>query len=391
VTAFGTISSAVEAIKLGAYDYLTKPIVDDELRIALERATRQQALQAENIELKARLERQERYGAIVGRDEKMHRVFELIEAVAGTSTTVLVTGESGTGKSMVARTIHKQSDRRDGPFVEVSCGALPETLLESELFGHVKGAFTGAVADKPGRFLAADGGTIFLDEIDSAPASLQVKLLRVLQERQLEQVGANRTQTVDVRVIVATNKNLRNLVAKGAFREDLFYRVNVVEIRLPALRERLGDIRLLAENFFERFRAAHQKMIGAIAPATFDLLERHGWPGNVRELENVIERAVVLTRNSQLLPADLPAEVLAGTSEVRPIDRIVSSGAMAMEDEPILPMMQAMLAAEKRILTRALHKCGGNRRKTCELLGISRTSLFRKMRDHDLLEESEKE
>lgn len=377
ITAYGSIGSAVEAIKLGAHDYLTKPVVDDELRIAIERALRQQALQAENMALREQLRRHERFGELVGRDRRMQKVFELIEAVSATSTTVLITGESGTGKSMVARAIHQQSGRRSGPFVEVSCGALPDSLLESELFGHVKGAFTGALSDKAGRFLAADGGTLFLDEIDSAPASLQVKLLRVLQERQFEPVGTNDTKTVDVRVVVATNKDLKALVTEGTFRQDLYYRINVVEVNLPPLRDRLGDIRVLAEHFLDKFRMVHEKPIAHIAKEMFDVLQRHRWPGNVRELENVIERAVVLARGETIGPEDLPADL--GETED-------GAGAADVDSSPAGTLDEGLTRAERQIIVRTLQQCDGNRKLTAEGLGISRTSLFRKMRRFGLLD-----
>jgi len=380
ITGYGSISSAVEAVKLGAYDYLTKPIVDDELRIAIERALKQQSLQAENIVLKERLSRQEQFGELVGRDHRMQKMFDLIETVAGTSTTVLITGESGTGKSMVARAIHRASHRKDQPFVEVSCGALPESLLESELFGHVKGAFTGALADKEGRFLAAEGGTIFLDEIDSAPAALQVKLLRVLQERQFEPVGTNKTVTVDVRVIAATNKDLKTLVKRGEFREDLYYRIKVVGIHLPPLRERLSDIRFLANHFLEKFRSVRQKPIEKIAAETFDLLERYGWPGNVRELENAIERAVVLAGRDVIMPDDLPAELTERRSD--------HSRGWGEQNEAIT-LAQGILQAEREIISSTLERFGWNRKRTAEALAISRTSLFRKMRRLGILDQAD--
>lgn len=371
VTAFGSIESAVEAVKLGAYDYLTKPINDDELRMSIERALAQQALVAENRALKRQLRGQNRFGEMVGRDRRMQKVFELIEAVAPTSTTVLVTGESGTGKTLVAHAIHQRSPRRDGPFVEVSCGALPESLLESELFGHVKGSFTGAVADKSGRFLAAEAGTIFLDEIDSASPALQVKLLRVLQERQFEPVGSNKTLTANVRVIVATNKNLKKLVAEEKFRQDLYYRVNVVEVGLAPLRDRISDIPLLADFFLDRFRQLHQKTVRAIHPDALGLLVRYSWPGNVRELENAIERAVVLTRGDVILPGDLPPELTEPAANAEAINLADPAGTLE----------EMLLKAEKQIIRRTLDRYEQNRQLSARALGISRTSLFRKMRD----------
>jgi len=374
ITAFGSIESAVEAVKLGAYDYLTKPIIDDELRMSIQRALKQQALQAENLALKKQLKQQTQFCDIVGRDRQMQKVFELIEAVAATSTTVLVTGESGTGKTLVAHAIHARSPRRDGPFIEVSCGALPENLLESELFGHVKGSFTGAVADKQGRFLAADGGTIFLDEIDSASPALQVKLLRVLQERQFEPVGSNRTLNVNVRVIVATNKNLKKLVEAEKFRQDLYYRINVVDIRLSPLRDRVSDIPLLANHFLEKFCELHQKQLQGIDSQALNLLARYRWPGNVRELENAIERAVVLTRGDRIVPGDLPLEIGEPQSGEETLNIADQTGTLE----------QLLVKAERQIIRRTLERHQWNRQLTAGTLGISRTSLFRKMRDLDL-------
>ncbi len=371
ITAYGSIESAVEAIKLGAHDYLTKPVIDDELRMSIQRALKQQALQAENIELKNQLKRHQQFGNIIGQDKQMHKVFSLIRAVASTPTNVLITGESGTGKSMVARTIHQQSDRRDGPFVEVSCGALPENLLESELFGHIKGSFTGALSDKQGRFLAADGGTIFLDEIDSATPSFQVKLLRVLQERQFEPVGTNKTVRVNVRVIVATNKNLKKLVEEEKFREDLYYRVNVVDIHLPPLRERVSDIGLLANHFLDKFGKIHNRSDITISSEAMKFLARHSWPGNVRELENVIERAVVLSLGGQIGTDDLPTDI----SEPACNDTIIN---------PNDTLAEVLLKSEKKIILSALERYNGNRQKTAKALGISRTSLFRKIRDLEI-------
>src|SRR5258705_519085 len=300
ITSYGSIEGAVEAIKLGAFDYLTKPIIDDEIRVVCEKAVRQQALMFENQTLKQQLDLRFGLENIVGHDYKMLKVFDLVDALADNRTTVLMTGESGTGKSLFAPAIHHRSPRRDKPFIEVSCGALPETLLESELFGHVRGAFTGAHADKPGRFMAADGGTLFLDEINSASASMQVKLLRVLQEKSFEPVGSSQTKTVDVRVILATNVDLQQLVAEQKFRQDLFYRINVVNIRLPSLRERLSDIPLLANHFLRQFAAQTGREVVSFSDSALSAMQRYNWPCNVRELENAIERAVMLSLEPKL-------------------------------------------------------------------------------------------
>src|SRR3954469_24554942 len=306
ITGYGSIEGAVEATKIGAFDYLTKPIVDDEIRVVVEKAVRQQSLLFENQALKQQLDLRFGLENIVGHDYKMLKIFDLVEAVADSRTTVLMTGESGVGKSLLARAVHHRSPRRDKPFVEVSCGSLPEMLLESELFGHVKGAFTGAIADKMGRFMAADGGTLFLDEINSASPAMQVKLMRVLQERAFEPVGANETRTVDVRVILASNVDLAQLVAAQGFRQDLYYRINVVNIRLPNLRERLSDIPLLANYFLKKFVQETGREIVGFTDAAMAALQRHTWPGNVRELENAVERAVVLCRRPQIDEPDLP-------------------------------------------------------------------------------------
>src|SRR4051812_29529 len=289
ITGYGSIEGAVEATKIGAFDYLTKPIVDDEIRVVVEKAVRQQSLLFENQTLRQQLDLRFGLENIVGHDHKMLKIFDLVEAVADSRTTALMTGESGTGKSLLARAIHHRSPRRDKPFIEVSCGALPETLLESELFGHVKGSFTGAIADKLGRFMVADGGTLFLDEINSASPAMQVKLLRVLQERAFEPVGGTETKNVDVRVILASNVDLVTLVAEQKFRQDLYYRINVVTIRLPSLRERLSDIPLLAGAFLRHFKKESGREIIAITDTAMAALQRYNWPGNVRELENAIE------------------------------------------------------------------------------------------------------
>jgi len=320
---------------------------------------------------------------IVGQDYRMMRVFELIDAVADSRVTVLITGESGTGKSLVARAIHRRSRRSEQPFVEVSCGALPEMLLESELFGHVKGAFTDALTDRVGKFAAADGGTVFLDEISTASPAFQQKLLRVLQERTFEPVGSNRTVSVDVRVVLATNRDLWGEVEAGRFRRDLYYRVNVVNIELPPLRERVEDIPLLAEHFLERFRRENSKPAWGFTDAAVDAIRRYHWPGNVRELENCVERAVVLCRSGRIDVQDLPSAVLdasrAGGSwgeQVQPVGALTGGGTLA----------EALAEPEKRIIQAALSAHDGNRSATAQALGINRTTLYKKMRKHGLLE-----
>jgi DNA-binding NtrC family response regulator len=356
--------------------------------VVVEKAIRQQSLLFENQTLRQQLDLRFGLENIVGHDYKMLRVFDLVEAVADSRTTVLMSGESGTGKSLLARAIHHRSPRASKPFVEVSCGALPETLLESELFGHVKGAFTGAVADKPGRFLAADGGTLFLDEINSASPAMQVKLLRALQERQFEPVGSTQTRTVDVHVILASNVDLAKLVEQGDFRQDLYYRINVVMVRLPALRERLGDIPLLAGHFLRRFCSEAGREILGFTDSAVAAMQRYNWPGNVRELENAVERAVVLCRRPQVDVEDLPESIQgfrvqgSGLSESRLAstngdgDGLIPAGPM--------PLEKAMELPERRIIELALKRNNYNRQATAAELDINRTTLYKKMRKYQL-------
>ena len=376
ITGYGTIESAVEAIKQGADDYLTKPIIDDDVRMAVERALQQRQLVTENRQLREELAHRYSHANIIGADFRMAKVFDLIDAVCDSPTTVLITGESGTGKSLIARAIHARSPRRDGSFVEVACGALPDSLLESELFGHVRGAFTGAVGDRQGKFAAADEGTIFLDEIATASAQFQVRLLRVLQERRFEPVGSTETKEVDVRVILATNRDLAAEVDAGRFRQDLYYRVNVVNIELPPLRERIGDIPLLAERFLKLYLGGSGKRIDGFDTEAMDCMQRYGWPGNVRELENCIERAVVLCRAATIRPDDLPPAVLAGSE---------NSGAFTPGPNWPMTLADALAGPEKRIIQAALRDNGASRQKAAAQLGINRTTLYKKMKKHELL------
>jgi DNA-binding NtrC family response regulator len=367
ITGYGTVETAVEAIRAGAFDLLTKPLLDEELELALDRALKTRVVLEENKNLKAQLDLRFGMESVIGHDHRMLKVFDVIDSVADTRATVLITGESGTGKSLVARAIHRRSGRRDKPFVEVACGALPENLLESELFGHVAGAFTGATGEKAGKFLAADTGTIFLDEIGTASPALQVKLLRVLQELAFEPVGGNKTLHVDTRVILATNEDLGKLVAEGRFRQDLYYRINVINIELPPIRERLSDIPLLALHFLEEVcRESGKKVVGFTDEASA-ALTRYSWPGNVREMQNVIERAVLLGKTDRIRLEDLPRQVAAGAPTSAD-----SGSARSLKD--------ALAGPERQIILDVLESNEWNRFATAEVLGINRTTLYKKMK-----------
>jgi len=371
ITGYASLDSAVRSLRLGAMDYLTKPVADDDLLRAVDRALARHSLSSPRVRASRTRCPNEELEGVVGTDPRMLRVFELVGAVAPSRTTVLMSGESGVGKSMIARAIHERSQRRNKPFVELSCGSIPETLLESELFGHVKGAFTGAHADKVGRFLAADGGTIFLDEINAASPAMQLKLLRVLQERRFEPVGSSETREVDVRVLLATNQPLERLVESGDFRQDLYYRINVVKIELPPLRERRGDIRQLAQHFLELSATEAGKVIAGFTDEALESLTAYAFPGNVRELQNIVERAAVLSRAQTIGVDDLPTDVVQGRAALR-----------LAQDEPWTPtpLVEALREPERQIILRALDANDWNRQKTAEQLDINRTTLYKKMR-----------
>lgn len=393
ITGYAKIQTAVDSIKLGAVDYLTKPIIDSELRISIDKALQHHALLAENKSLRAQLAERYGMGNIIGTDYRMQRVYDLIEAVAPSKTTVLIDGDSGTGKSLVARAIHQRSDRHAGPFVTFSCGSIPETLLESELFGHVKGAFTGAESDKVGKIMAANGGTLFIDEINSATPALQLKLLRVLQERQFEPLGSTKTQDVNVRFVLATNKPLKPMVAEGTFREDLYYRINVVNIELPPLRERSGDIALLTEHFLDKFCKEMNKTITSLTAEANRALLQHNWPGNVRELENAIERAVVLSRRPVIDVDDLPQTIREMADDALAATRKRDSehddeGAIAalVHGWTPMPLQKALEDPERQILLAALKANNWNRQETAKQLDINRTTLYKKIKQYHLVE-----
>ena len=381
---FGSIDDAVEAVRAGAADYLTKPISTDQLRVALSRALEQRELRAENRRLREDLGERYELGNLKSRSPKMQRIFETVRTVADTRATVLIEGESGTGKTLLARSIHRHSSRADRPFVEVNCGALPDNLLESELFGHVRGSFTGAIKDRRGKFEAAEGGTIFLDEIACASPDLQVKLLRVLQDRELERLGETRTLRVDVRVIAASNRPLPEEVAEGRFREDLYYRLHVLSLTVPPLRDRPGDVVMLAEHFLERHAAEYGRSVDGFLPRTLALLSAHRWPGNVRELENAVERAVLLSRGGPIGPEELPQELCSSDSG-KSADPRLQPG---FQDVPsgIRPLREALADVECELIRQALERNGGSRKASAEELKVNRATLFNKMKKYNLMD-----
>jgi len=367
MTGYGDADAAIEALHAGAVDYLTKPLIDEELLMCIERAFAQRQVIEENVQLRQQLEKQDAMGNIVGQDPRMLRVFDMVESVADTKATVLLTGESGTGKSMIARAIHRHSGRSGKPFIEVACGALPENLLESELFGHVAGAFTGAIGDKIGKFMQADSGTIFLDEIGTASPAMQVKLLRVLQELEFEQVGGDKTFKVDVRVVLATNENLAECVANGTFRQDLYYRINVINIELPSLSQRHSDVPLLAQSFLEELKEDTNRIVNGFSDEALLALEAYPWPGNIRELQNVVERAVLLGKGEVISLGDLPRDIIGGPSIS--ISRV---GSMTLKE--------ALQEPERQIILDVLESNNWNRNATADSLGVNRTTLYKKMK-----------
>jgi len=375
VTAFASTETAVEAMKLGAYDYVTKPFKLDELRLTIANALERKRLQDENRELKRQLRREHGFEGFIGKSPRILEVFETIRKTADSGSTVMITGESGTGKELVARAVHLESARRARPFVSVNCGAIPETLMESELFGHVKGAFTGAVASTEGLFAAADGGTLFLDEITEIPHSIQVKLLRATQEREIRRVGDTRDVKVDVRLVAASNRDLSKAVADGVLREDLYYRLNVIPIHMPPLRERLEDIPLLVAHFVARVTKDVGKSVKGISPESLAILERYHWPGNIRELENIVERAIVLGSGDFLSPESLPAQLRAPRNE-QTVNVEIPPAGMDLEG--------TLTRIENGYIRLALERSGWLQVRAAELLGLSFRQFRYKLQKHGL-------
>ena len=375
LTAYGSIETAVDAMKHGAYDFLTKPVNLDRLDLLVQRAIRERDMESENRRLREQLDTKYGLEHIIGQSPAMQEVFDTIRQAGPSRANILVEGESGTGKELVAHAIHRLSAQAQGPFIPVHCAALSQNLLESELFGHEKGAFTGAVERRRGRFELADGGTLFLDEIGEIDPAIQVKILRVLEEHKFERVGGQDTIEVDVRLIAATNRDLKKMVAEGKFREDLFYRLYVVVIHLPPLRERTGDIPLLAQHFLKELSAANGKKIESITPDAMDILSAYPWPGNVRELRNIVERMIVLSRGEKLTVRDIPAALRDG---VQPRAGAVSAPNMSLDE------------VEKQLIINALKNHGENRTKAAAQLGISRRTLHRKLNEYGLRESAER-
>jgi two-component system response regulator PilR (NtrC family) len=361
ITAFATAEQAVDAIKLGAFHYFTKPFNNDEIRALIRNALEKRDLKQENTLLKQDAQAKDGFCGIIGKSTRMRELFGMIQKVAGSLSSVLILGESGTGKELAARSIHTSSARRSKPFVAVNCGAIPETLIESELFGHKKGAFTGAVADRPGLFEQADGGTLFLDEIGELPLLLQTKLLRVLQEREFRRVGDSVIRKADVRVLTASNRELQEQVSAGGFREDLYYRINVVQIIMPPLRDRIEDIPLLVEHFFQKY-CERDHCGEIITPAALKLLMNYPFPGNIRELENIVERSLILDRQI-ISEISLPEQVRAVRTVCLGSEVMIPDGGMALE-----PLLEEL---EKKYLLKALDKTGGAKKKAADLLGMS--------------------
>lgn len=372
ITGYATVTTAVEAMKAGAFDYLMKPFNTAEVLILIKRALEFQTLQVENQQLKRNLEGRYRFGNLIGKGEGIKKVCSLIEKVAETDSTILILGESGTGKELVARTIHYNSPRRHKPLIPINCGAIPENLLESELFGHEKGAFTGASSLRIGRFELADEGTVFLDEIGEMSPALQVKLLRILQQREFERVGGTKTIKVDVRIIAATNIDLEKAVRSGRFREDLYYRLNVIPIVIPPLRERTEDIPLLIEHFLEQFNRTKKKAIKGFSQDAMSLLIFYRWPGNIRELENLIERLIILKGEGIIVPEDMPDKILYSKRDDSIASFTIPDGGINLKD--------VVEEFENNLIVQALQKAQGVKNRAAQLLSLNRTTLVEKLK-----------
>ena len=373
MSAYGTVDDAIEAMKMGAYDYVSKPFKPDEILLTLKKAEERERLRKENLQLRKEVKREYSFENIIAKSPEMHRIFDAVRRVAEYKTTVLITGESGTGKELIAKAIHYHGDRASGPFVAINCGAIPDNLLESELFGHVKGAFTDATRNKKGLFEEADGGTLFLDEIGELPKFLQVKILRVLQDSDIRRVGDTKTHKVDVRIIAATVKDLAREVSKSAFREDLYYRLNVIPIHLPPLRERREDIPLLVQHFIRKCNEQLGRKVQGIAHEAIAALMDYSWMGNVRELENTIERAMVLSDNEHVHPEHLPDRILEGKR----------AGSSSFEEKG-LSIKKAAREMERDLIRKALEKTRGNRTHAARLLEISHRALLYKIDDYGI-------
>lgn len=378
ITAFGTTESAVEAMKIGAYDYITKPFKIDEVRINIANALRSLSLEKENKTLKKELNREYNFQNLVGNTDGMHHIFDMIKRVASTPSNVLITGESGTGKEMIAKAIHYNGEFKNKPFVTVNCGAIPENLMESEMFGHKKGSFTGAVVDKEGLFEVANGGTLFLDEIGELPLSIQVKLLRALQERVIRRVGATEDQKIDVRIIAATNRDLQQMVNEGTFRQDLYYRLNVINIESPPLRNRVNDIPILANHFLRKYNDRLGKSVQGISAEAMAILKSYAYPGNVRELENIIERTIALESGTSILPESLPPFVQ--TAEGR---KLASTHEIEVTEEGVF-LDKIIDQIEKELLIKAMHTAGGVKKRAAKLLNITFRSMRYRAKKHNL-------
>ncbi|MEA3240284.1 MAG: sigma-54 dependent transcriptional regulator [Pseudomonadota bacterium] len=376
ITAYASTDTAIQAMKRGAYDYIIKPFNNDEILLTIEKALKNSQLQRENRRLQQELEKRYGFGNLIGKSPAMLKIYELIQRVAQTRANILVTGESGTGKELVARAIHYTGPRKDQPFVTVNCGAIPEQLMESEFFGHEKGAFTGASKTRDGYFAAADGGTIFLDEIGEITPALQVKLLRVIQEKSFIRVGSTMERTVDIQVLSATNRELEEEVNKGNFREDLFYRLNVITINLPPLRERGSDIPLLARHFLQQYNQEYGRGIGDISQDAINIMLNYGFPGNVRELENIIERGVIMETGTAITPASLPPAMTRPASN--------GTGVSLRLPENGLDLEKTLAELELQLINQALEHCDHNKTKAAKLLGLSFRSFRYRLEKLDL-------